>query len=137
MLHLATDVGGTFTDVCVFDEEDGTTRVAKVPTTEDPIDAVFEGTESATKPAPASPRLSSLRPTPWNLRSASTASSRGTPTRSSAATAAAAFRRLCSPGTASSTATGSSSSPRTTSGTWASQRAKSSSTSEREANVEW
>lgn len=45
MLHLATDVGGTFTDVCVFDEEDGTTRVAKVPSTEDPIDAVFDGIE--------------------------------------------------------------------------------------------
>jgi N-methylhydantoinase A len=45
MLHLATDVGGTFTDVCVFDEEDGTRRVAKVPSTEDPIDAVFEGIE--------------------------------------------------------------------------------------------
>jgi N-methylhydantoinase A len=43
MLHLATDVGGTFTDVCVFDEENGTTRVAKVPSTEDPIDAVFDG----------------------------------------------------------------------------------------------
>jgi N-methylhydantoinase A len=31
--------------VCVFDEEDGTRRVAKVPSTEDPIDAVFEGIE--------------------------------------------------------------------------------------------
>ena len=45
MLHLATDVGGTFTDICAFDDEEGTTRVAKVPSTKDPIDAVFDGIE--------------------------------------------------------------------------------------------
>lgn len=45
MLHLAVDVGGTFTDVCVFDESDGSTRVAKVSSTRNPIDAVFDGIE--------------------------------------------------------------------------------------------
>ncbi len=45
MLHLAVDIGGTFTDICVFDEDDGTTRVGKVSSTRDPIDAVFEGIE--------------------------------------------------------------------------------------------
>lgn len=44
-MHLAVDVGGTFTDVCVFDNDDGTTRVAKVSSTKDPIDAVFDGIE--------------------------------------------------------------------------------------------
>src|SRR5829696_2758873 len=43
MLHLAVDVGGTFTDICLFDEEEGTTRVGKVSSTKDPIDGVFEG----------------------------------------------------------------------------------------------
>lgn len=43
MLHLAVDVGGTFTDICAYDEEQGTIRVGKVSSTEDPIDAVFEG----------------------------------------------------------------------------------------------
>lgn len=38
------DIGGTFTDICAFDEEGGRTRVGKVSSTRDPIDAVFEGT---------------------------------------------------------------------------------------------
>lgn len=42
MLHLAVDIGGTFTDICVFNEEGGATRVGKVSSTKDPIDAVFE-----------------------------------------------------------------------------------------------
>ena len=29
MLHLAVDVGGTFTDICVFDDESGSTRVGQ------------------------------------------------------------------------------------------------------------
>ena len=37
--------GGTFTDICVFDDESGSTRVGKVSSTRDPIDAVFEGVE--------------------------------------------------------------------------------------------
>ena len=43
MLHLAVDVGGTFTDICLFDDQEGAMRVAKVSSTRDPIDAVFEG----------------------------------------------------------------------------------------------
>jgi hypothetical protein len=43
MLHLAVDVGGTFTDICLFDDQEGATRVAKVSSTRNPIDAVFEG----------------------------------------------------------------------------------------------
>jgi Hydantoinase/oxoprolinase N-terminal region len=43
MRHLAVDVGGTFTDICLFDDQEGATRVAKVSSTRDPIDAVFEG----------------------------------------------------------------------------------------------
>jgi N-methylhydantoinase A len=46
LLHLAVDIGGTFTDICVFDEEGGATRVGKVSSTRDPIDAVFEGIEA-------------------------------------------------------------------------------------------
>jgi N-methylhydantoinase A len=45
MRHLAVDVGGTFTDICLFDDEEETTRVGKVSSTRDPIDAVFEGIE--------------------------------------------------------------------------------------------
>jgi N-methylhydantoinase A len=45
MLHLAVDVGGTFTDICLFDDEEGSTRVGKVSSTRDPIDGVFEGIE--------------------------------------------------------------------------------------------
>jgi N-methylhydantoinase A len=40
-LRVAVDVGGTFTDVYVLDEEGGQGRVAKVPTTADPIDGVL------------------------------------------------------------------------------------------------
>ena len=30
-LRVAVDVGGTFTDICILDEERGTIEVAKVP----------------------------------------------------------------------------------------------------------
>lgn len=43
MLHLAVDVGGTFTDICAFDDQREVTRVGKVSSTKDPIDAVFDG----------------------------------------------------------------------------------------------
>lgn len=46
-LRVAVDVGGTFTDICVMDESDGTVRVAKVPSTTDPIDGVIEGVGQA------------------------------------------------------------------------------------------
>ncbi|GAB3131746.1 hydantoinase/oxoprolinase family protein [Tsukamurella serpentis] len=47
-LRVAVDVGGTFTDVCIFDERDKTTRVAKVPSTpHDPMEAVVSGVQAA------------------------------------------------------------------------------------------
>lgn len=46
-LRVAVDVGGTFTDICILDEEQGTIDVAKVPSTADPIDAVVSGVVGA------------------------------------------------------------------------------------------
>ncbi|NLS09597.1 hydantoinase/oxoprolinase family protein [Nesterenkonia sp. MY13] len=47
-LRVAVDVGGTFTDVCVFDDSDKTMHVTKVPSTpEDPMQAVISGIERA------------------------------------------------------------------------------------------
>jgi N-methylhydantoinase A len=40
-------VGGTFTDICVMSEADGTVEVAKVPSTADPIDGVMAGLAGA------------------------------------------------------------------------------------------
>jgi N-methylhydantoinase A len=42
-LRIAVDIGGTFTDICVLDEHSGALRIAKVPSTEDPIDAALGG----------------------------------------------------------------------------------------------
>lgn len=42
-VRVACDVGGTFTDVCILDEASGRMRVAKTPTTPDPIDGVLNG----------------------------------------------------------------------------------------------
>jgi N-methylhydantoinase A len=47
MIRVAVDVGGTFTDVCVLDEETGDTRIAKAPSTRDPIDGVLQGVREA------------------------------------------------------------------------------------------
>ena len=44
---VAVDVGGTFTDVCVLDEDSDGIRVAKVPSTGDPIEGVLTGVEAA------------------------------------------------------------------------------------------
>ncbi|QIN29821.1 hydantoinase/oxoprolinase family protein [Brevibacterium luteolum] len=45
-LRVAVDVGGTFTDVCIFDDADKTMRVTKVPSTpDDPMRAVIGGVE--------------------------------------------------------------------------------------------
>lgn len=45
-VRVAVDVGGTFTDVCIFDEESKTMRVTKVPSTpHDPMIAVMNGVE--------------------------------------------------------------------------------------------
>ena len=46
-LRVAVDVGGTFTDICILDESEGTIEVAKVPSTADPIDAVVSGVVEA------------------------------------------------------------------------------------------
>ena len=47
MTSVAVDVGGTFTDVCVLDDESGDIRVAKVPSTKDPLEGVLAGVEEA------------------------------------------------------------------------------------------
>ncbi len=44
---VAVDVGGTFTDICVLSRETGDLRVAKVPSTADPIRGVMAGVEQA------------------------------------------------------------------------------------------
>src|SRR3954452_5925280 len=44
---VAVDVGGTFTDVCVIDQDSGDLTVAKVASTADPIDGVMAGVEQA------------------------------------------------------------------------------------------
>ncbi len=46
--RVAVDVGGTFTDVCIFDEGTRAIRVTKVPSTPgDPMRAVLDGVERA------------------------------------------------------------------------------------------
>jgi N-methylhydantoinase A len=46
-LRVAVDVGGTFTDICILDEDGGEIEVGKVPSTVDPIDAVVQGVVDA------------------------------------------------------------------------------------------
>lgn len=47
-VRVAVDVGGTFTDVCIFDEESHLIRVTKVPSTpHDPLVAVMNGVARA------------------------------------------------------------------------------------------
>ncbi len=47
-LRVAVDVGGTFTDVFVLDEDSADVRVAKVPSTpRDPMQGVMDGVEAA------------------------------------------------------------------------------------------
>ena len=47
-LRVAVDVGGTFTDVCIFDEDQQTMRVTKVPSTpSNPMEAVIGGVTRA------------------------------------------------------------------------------------------
>ena len=43
---VAVDVGGTFTDICVLRRDTGELRVAKVPSTANPIDGVMSGVET-------------------------------------------------------------------------------------------
>ena len=42
-LRVAVDIGGTFTDICVLDETSGMLEIAKVASTQDPIDAAMNG----------------------------------------------------------------------------------------------
>ena len=42
-LRVAVDVGGTFTDICVLDERDGSIGVAKVPSTTELLDGILGG----------------------------------------------------------------------------------------------
>ena len=44
---MAADVGGTFTDIYVLDEDSGDVRVAKVPSTADPMEGVLAGVAGA------------------------------------------------------------------------------------------
>ncbi|MGC3020863.1 hydantoinase/oxoprolinase family protein [Brevibacterium sp. FAM 24630] len=47
-LRVAVDVGGTFTDICIFDESAQRMRVTKVPSTPDnPMEAVLNGVKRA------------------------------------------------------------------------------------------
>ncbi|WP_319803238.1 hydantoinase/oxoprolinase family protein [Brevibacterium sp. CFH 10365] len=47
-LRVAVDVGGTFTDICIFDESTQSMRVTKVPSTPDnPMTAVLNGVRRA------------------------------------------------------------------------------------------
>jgi N-methylhydantoinase A len=47
MTRVAVDVGGTFTDICVLEEDTGAVRVAKVPSTADPMEGVLAGIDEA------------------------------------------------------------------------------------------
>ncbi len=46
-LRVAVDIGGTFTDLCILDESNGTLRIAKTATTPDPIDGLLSGLEQS------------------------------------------------------------------------------------------
>ena len=46
-IRVAVDVGGTFTDICIFDDRSGKMRVEKLPSSADPIEAVLKGVGKA------------------------------------------------------------------------------------------
>ena len=46
-VRVAVDIGGTFTDICILDEGDNSLRIAKIPSSKDPIDATLEGLRKA------------------------------------------------------------------------------------------
>ncbi|MDQ0475200.1 hydantoinase/oxoprolinase family protein [Labrys wisconsinensis] len=46
-LRVAVDVGGTFTDICIMDEETGQIRIEKTASSKDPIDGIMAGVEKA------------------------------------------------------------------------------------------
>ncbi len=46
-LRVAVDIGGTFTDICIFDQDSGRIRIEKTASTPDPIDGVMNGLAKA------------------------------------------------------------------------------------------
>lgn len=46
-LRVAVDVGGTFTDICIMDEDTGLIRIEKTSSTKDPIEGILGGVEKA------------------------------------------------------------------------------------------
>ena len=42
-LRVAVDIGGTFTDICILDQDSGHIRIAKTASTPDPIEGVMTG----------------------------------------------------------------------------------------------
>ncbi|MEM6440622.1 MAG: hydantoinase/oxoprolinase family protein [Pseudomonadota bacterium] len=46
-MRVAVDVGGTFTDICIFDETTGEIRIEKTASTADPIDGILTGVGQA------------------------------------------------------------------------------------------
>ncbi|MPY85981.1 MAG: hydantoinase/oxoprolinase family protein, partial [Actinophytocola sp.] len=55
--RLGVDVGGTFTDVCLFDEDTAMVRVAKVSSTnKDPAQAVVAGVRQILREGASCPR---------------------------------------------------------------------------------
>jgi len=46
-LRVAVDIGGTFTDICIFDQDKGSIRIAKTSSTPNPIDGVMKGLGAA------------------------------------------------------------------------------------------
>ncbi|MFC3227932.1 hydantoinase/oxoprolinase family protein [Marinibaculum pumilum] len=46
-IRVAVDVGGTFTDICIFDDRSGAMGVEKLPSSADPMEAVLKGVANA------------------------------------------------------------------------------------------
>ncbi|MSR13407.1 MAG: hydantoinase/oxoprolinase family protein [Gammaproteobacteria bacterium] len=46
-VRVAVDIGGTFTDICILDEDTHALRVLKLPSSQDPIDAALDGLTKA------------------------------------------------------------------------------------------
>lgn len=46
-VRVAVDIGGTFTDICILDQDSGLIRIAKVPSTRDLIDGALAGLKKA------------------------------------------------------------------------------------------
>ena len=45
-IRVAVDVGGTFTDICIMDEDSGAIRIEKTASTpDDPMQAIMNGVE--------------------------------------------------------------------------------------------